>query len=617
MQTFEEKTFTFTVDLPGLIDLMGTALYSEPAAAIRELIQNAHDGIVRRRKVELGFQGTVRFRQYPETNTIQIEDDGIGLNKDEAEKYLGTLGLGITGMLRRESNSGSSRANSSDLIGQFGIGLLSAFLLSDKIVVESLRYGEDAIPIRWEADGSTLIKLSVGNRTTPGTTVSLQLRASQRNFAQSEAAIEDSVRKYADFLNVPIFLNDQQQRVNILHPAWFDPEPDEETLMLVLESWFGETPLGVIPIRTEKPITIQGALYISPQRLPGFSNEAKVATTIRRMIISRSIQGLMPDWATFVRGVLELPDCRPTASREELVRDEQFDSVRKSIENILFDYFEKLAKEKPSVWEALLGWHRYSLAGSALENERLRRLLRSTYRFSTHRGKLTFEEILDKSPASPIFEDEADYVIWYHGDRRQESAIESVFADVKTPCVHATMMFEEALLCEFANDKMNEQDSEIDCRIAVPGTKGFSQSVLGAKDLQPLNDDWEERFELIEAKMFSAECYGMQPVFAFLNERYDLVRTLDALKKGGDIPSSFQRMIDKHLDGEELPQNEILLNRRHPLVSRALDGQASESLAAVLRVLVFQAVQSAGMQLSAKEREQIESDLQLVAESLI
>lgn len=623
MPAFEPKTFPFTVDLPGLIDLMGTALYSRPGAAIRELIQNAHDGIVRRRMTDLNFRGEIRFTQEPERGILRIEDDGIGLDAEEAEKYLGTLGAGITGLLRREARPTRSENDALGLIGQFGIGLLSAFLLSESITVESLRLrdrddGNDAsaFPIRWEADGSTSIRLSVGTKTTPGTTVILKLRPEQRHYATSEEAIEEAVREYAEFLNVPIFLNARGQRLNLVHPIWFDPEPDEDGLLLALESRFHETPLCVIPIRTEKPVAIQGALYVSPQRLPGFTDEAMVATTVRRMIISTRIQGLMPPWAPFVRGVLELPQCRPTASREELVRDERFETARRTIEEILFRYFEEQARDHPGLWEALIQWHRYILAGSALENARLRNLLRRTYRFSTHRGKLTFEEILARSPADTLFEEEADYVIWYHGDRRQEAGIDAIFGDLKTPCAHATMMFEETLLCEMAADVAAERGERIDCRVAVPGTRGFARSVLGAVDAEPLSEPWEEFFESLDAKISTARCEGDQPVYAFLNERHDLVRTLDALKKGGAIPASFQRMLDRHLDGEELPQNEILLNRSHPLVVRALEKSVDVPLASVLRVLVFQAVQSAGAQLPRQARELVDADLQWVAEAL-
>ena len=613
---FQPKTFPFSVDLPGLIDLMGTSLYSRADAAIRELIQNAHDGIVRRRMLDIHFQGTICFVQDSEAGILRVEDDGIGLSPEEAEKYLGTLGVGITGMIRRESRPKTVQNDASGLIGQFGIGLLSAFLLSDNIVVESLRYGQDAVPIRWEADNSTIIRLSPGTKTTPGTTVILRLRPEQKSFAQSEETIEEAIRQYADFLQIPIFLNNHEQRINLAQPIWFEPEPDEDALLLALESWFHETPLCVIPIRKEKPITVQGALYVSSQRLPGFTDEARVATTIRRMIISRRIQGLMPTWAPFIRGVLELPECRPTASREELVRDDAFAKAKNLIEEILFDYFEKLAQEKPHLWQALLTWHRYVLAGSALDNERLRRLLRSTYLFSTHRGKMTFEEIVEKSAADPIFESTAEYVVWYHVDRRQETAMEAIFSGSRIPCVHATLIFEETLLAAMSYDLGQEQNVQIDCRVAVPGTPGFSQSILGTQNMEPLNETWDEFFESVDARFFSAECDGSQPVFAFLNERQDLIRTLDTLKKGGAIPTAFQRMIDLHLDGEELPRNEILLNRHNRLVSQALERSTSHPLASVLRVLVYQAIQTAGVQLTRDSNEQIDADLSWIAETL-
>ena len=91
--------------------------------------------------------------------------------------------------------------------------------------------------------------------------------------------------------------------------AWFEPTPDPESLELELANYFNESPLDVIPIRVEKPASIAGALYISPQRTPGFADESTVAVTVRRMVISRRVRDLLPPWATFLRGVLELEDC--------------------------------------------------------------------------------------------------------------------------------------------------------------------------------------------------------------------------------------------------------------------------------------------------------------------
>ena len=610
--SFEPKNFTFTVDLRGLIDLMGTSLYSKPCVAIRELIQNAHDGIVRRRMKDLNYTGAIRFRQDAARGIMQIEDDGIGLTAAEAEKYLSTLGAGITGMLRRETKTNSA-LDDMGLIGQFGIGLLSAFLFSDEIIVESLKADGCSDPIRWVADAGTTIHLAPGEKTTPGTTVTLRLRPEQIGYAKSEELLEESINEYADFLNVPIYLGDREQRVNLMEPAWFDPEADEEKLLPALENWFNELPLCVIPIRREKPITIQGALYISPERLPGFSRESMVAVTIRRMIISRSVQKLIPPWAPFVRGVLELPECRPTASREELVQDESFELVRKVLEEELFNYFERLIDEKPTVWESLLSWHRYMLAGAAIENVRLRKLLRRTYLFSTHCGRMVFYEILRRSTSRSLKDRGRNRVVWYHGDRRQEPAMDSIFMGIRSPCVHATSTFEETLLHAMSLDREIETGEKIECRIAVPGSKDFTADILRAKNQRPLDDRWEMFFESLDCKIYTAECESPQPVFAFLNERQDLIRTVNALKKEGTIPFSFQRMIDKHLDGEEMPRNELLLNRSHLLIARALESGPTSPLAAVMRILIFQVMQSAGARLGSVSREELDGDLLEIA----
>src|SRR5687768_2369348 len=97
------KTIPFKVDIAGIIEIMGASLYSRPDTPIRELVQNAHDGIMRRRQGDLQYTGRIDIRQHPEDKAISFSDDGIGLNAEEAEQYLGTLGIGITGLIKKKS----------------------------------------------------------------------------------------------------------------------------------------------------------------------------------------------------------------------------------------------------------------------------------------------------------------------------------------------------------------------------------------------------------------------------------------------------------------------------------------------------------------------------------
>lgn len=611
------RRISFQVDVAGIIQIMGTSLYSRSDTPIRELLQNAHDAIQRRRLSDLTYKGEIQIRTDAEKHTLEVSDDGIGLTADEAERYLGTLGIGITGLLkgRHPSAAGQAQAEGDMLIGQFGIGLFSAFLLADRIIVESRKVnGHEGI--RWTAGEGTEIDLQSCDRTEPGTTIRLELKSDFHKLAESPAQIEAAIKEYADYLPIPIYLNGTAQRANVINAAWFDPTPDPEAVELALEEKFNEAPLDIIPIRVEKPVSIAGALYVTPQRTPGFAGEPVVTTTIKRMVISRDTQGLLPQWASFLRGVLELNDCSPTASREDLVRDAKFEAARAQLEKMLFEHFEKLAKTDPSRLEAVLSWHRYSLAGAALSDRRLRDLLRQTYRFTTSAGPLTCDEILSRSAADPLFETDADRVLWYNTDRRQERWVNSLFAQTDAPCVQTLRSFEESLLAAMTGDVAATKGESIDLRVASPSANNFASQILGVQDMEDASAEWQDFLSSTEARVMVATFRTDQPVMAFLNDRHELQKTYEELKRQGTVPAGFQRLIDSHFDSDEPARNEVLLNRNHRLVKRVLEQRPGTPLASVLRLLVVSALNSAGAAVPREAQTQQSDDLDWIAEAL-
>lgn len=609
------RRIPFRVDIAGIIEIMGSSLYSRPDTPIRELIQNAHDAIQRRRRRDLSYKGRIHIVQDAARGTLTFHDDGIGLTAEEAEKYLGTLGIGITGLIKKGiSLPGPTAGDDADLIGQFGIGLFSAFMLSDRLIVES-RHLEASEGVRWEAGAGTDIELSNCERAEPGTSVTIHLKPEHQRLTENPQLLEAAIKEHADFLPVPIFLNEEKARANVINVAWFDATPEEEAVELALESYFGETPLEVIPLRVEKPVAIAGALYFTPQRMPGFSGQPVVTVTLRRMAISRRIQGLLPEWASFVRGVLELADCSPTAGREDLVRDAAFEQVRAQLEERLFRHLEGLATNAPHRLEAILAWHHYHLVGAALSVPRLRQLLRTTYRLPTSQGMLTFEEILNRSAADFLVESEAERVVWYNSDRRQERWINTLFASHAAPCVHALRGFEESLLACWVADA-NAAGTVTDLRMANPSSTGFARSVLGVRDLEDAPQAWQDFLSSTGAKLLCARFGDDRPVMAFLNERYELFRTLDDLKKQGTIPSGFQRLIDSHFEETPVKKNEVLLNRNHRLVARALEQKTNSPLASVLRLLVHNALIAAGAALPRQAQSQQVDDLEWIADAL-
>ena len=606
------------MDIAGVIEIMGTSLYSHPNTPVRELLQNAHDAIMRRRARDLAYQGRIDVVQDAAARTITFIDDGIGLSLKEAEDYLGTLGIGITGLIKKGATDAfdismhSNKRDGSNLIGQFGIGLFSAFMLADKLVVESLRYeGEEAV--RWEAGAGTDIELSTSDRTTVGTSVTLFLKANYAVFADDAELLESGIKQYADFLPIPIHLNHSSARSNLIQASWLEPTPDSDAVEEQIASYFGETPLDVILIAVEAPVAIKGALYVSPQRTPGFADDATIAVSVRRMVISRHIRELVPVWAPFLRGVLELPNCSPTSNREDLVRDAIFDSVCDAISDEIYVHFDELTRNHPHRWQSILHWHRYTFAGMAIHDEKLRVLLQSTYKFITSHGELTVEQILNRSRADALVEDEADYVVWYNADRRQEAWLNEFFANGSTPCVHTLRSFEETLLASMLSEMSLEQ---VDLRAASPSSSNFCESILGMEERVEANEEWHGFFESLDSNIFVASTDNKQPVMAFVNERYELSKTFDELRENGELPRGFQRLIDQHFQRSPAGKNEIVLNSQHRLVRRALEQGTTSPLANVLRILVIAALSKAGARVQMAAQEMQAEDLEAIADAL-
>jgi molecular chaperone HtpG len=610
------RRIPFQVDIAGIIEIMGSSLYSRVDTPIRELIQNAHDAIMRRRASDIAFRGRIDIHTNPEEHSLQFSDDGVGLSPEDAERYLSTLGVGVTGLLKRGSDlpTDADRADGANLIGQFGIGLFSAFMLADRMVVESRR--DDASEgVRWEAGAGTEIEISGIDREQSGTTVTLFLKPAYHHLADQEEPIVKAVKEFADFLTVPVHLNGAAARLNVINVAWFDPTPDKEAIELAMQEYFDEAPLDVLPIHVEKPASITGALYVTPQRTPGFADDSVVTVTIRRMVISQRIQGLLPVWGTFFRGVLEVENCSPTASREDLVRNEAFKQVRSTLEEILYKHCETIAATDPVRWESLLTWHRYTFAGAALNDRRLREILRKTYKLPTSQGQLTIDQILERSPADPLTEPEAERVVWYNTDRRQERWVNELFSNHDSPCVHTLRSFEESLIATIIADD-NASGTITDLRYSTSSAPNFAQTILSMSDLEDAPDEWQRFFESTGAQIQCASFAPSQPVMAFLNERYELAQTFEELKKEGTIPSGFERLIDRHFENAPTGRNEIVLNRDHRLVSRAFSQGDRSPLASVLRLLVLNALNSAGASVPQEARRHQSDDLDWIAEAL-
>jgi len=217
-------------DFDGLIQLLARNLYSEKDVFIRELIQNAHDSIQRRKAHGDGFGGRIDLETKPEELLFIVRDNGIGMNRADVENYLSTVGRGAT---REEKAAGVE-----NLIGQFGIGFLSAFVVADKVEVRTRKAGETQAWL-WCNNGSKDYQLDPCDKPDIGTEVVVHLKSAADKGVIDEEQVQKVIRHYADMLAIPIHLNRSTAPINTMIMPWERNASRDEIMMDSLLYWGG------------------------------------------------------------------------------------------------------------------------------------------------------------------------------------------------------------------------------------------------------------------------------------------------------------------------------------------------------------------------------------------
>ncbi len=398
----------FKLHLPGLLTVLSENLYSTKKVAIRELLQNAHDSIVRRRVQgrEPDYAARITLSIDRENRRLVIRDNGYGLNEQDIEEYLATIGRSYTSELRSQLTL-FSPDNATSLIGQFGLGFLSAFLLAAEVTVVTRQMpGEDAFEFYCTNDGHYTIKPTTCDDF--GTTVTLLLKPEAAFMLQQNILVE-TVRRYADFLSVPIYLEGDRTPINLMTPPWEEEDVDAATLRYI-EREFNtrpndhlNEPSAIIQLHDisidlghdEMVVPLKGFLYIPPSSIASLREYGDVMVFIRRMFITESHRTLLPSWARFVRGVIDCPDLQPTASREDLHEDDTFFLVQEALQDQLIAGLKDIAENNPRKWAQIVRGHSEVIVGWAIKDDRFFDHVADIVTFRTSRGKLTLPEYLE------------------------------------------------------------------------------------------------------------------------------------------------------------------------------------------------------------------------------
>ena len=430
----------FKAESKRLLELMIHSIYTHKEIFLRELLSNASDAIDKLSYRSLTDEGVglsrgdfaITVTPDAEKRTLTVSDNGIGMSREELEENLGVIANSGTFRFRQELNP--EKAGDTDVIGQFGVGFYSAFMVADHITVISKKYGEEQA-YRWESSGADGYTVDPCEKETVGTDIILHLRDDgdePDEYSQylREGTLARLVKKYSDYIRFPIRMEMTHSRrkegspddkpefedvrewetVNSMVPLWQRKKSDvkREEYDKFYQERFGDMtpPQSVVTVSAEGAVTYQALLFI-PSQAPGLyyteDYEPGLQLYSSGVMIMDKCADLLPDYLSFVRGVVDSPDLSLNISRELLQHDRQLKIISANLEKKLRAELERMLRDDREGYEKF--WKNFGrqLKVCALNNygaqkDKLQDLL--LFYSSTEKKLVTLSEYVSRMPES-------------------------------------------------------------------------------------------------------------------------------------------------------------------------------------------------------------------------
>ncbi|MCB5247257.1 MAG: molecular chaperone HtpG [Candidatus Cloacimonetes bacterium] len=325
-------------------------LYSQHDIFLRELISNAVDAINKRKYADPGFnpeEMEISVKLDPKKNTIEVSDTGIGMTADEIRKYINQIAFSGA-----EEFVSKFKDVQSNIIGHFGLGFYSSFMVAEKVTIDSLSWAPDSQPAFWECDGSTEYKMKEGKRKDPGTTITIHLNEDSKNYAE-EARIREILEKYCNFMPWPIKFKDQQ--VNQKEALWNRKPKDvtEEEYKEFYHQVFHDyrDPVFWIHLNADFPVNLRGILYFPKLRKEPDFFKGEVKLYCNNVFVADNLEDLIPEFLLLLKGGIDIPDIPLNVSRSFLQNDAQVRQISKYIVKKVADRFAETFAEDRKKYE--------------------------------------------------------------------------------------------------------------------------------------------------------------------------------------------------------------------------------------------------------------------------
>ncbi|MGK7897658.1 MAG: ATP-binding protein, partial [Xenococcus sp. (in: cyanobacteria)] len=560
-----EEEFQF--DLQGLIKLLAKNLYAESDVFVREMLQNGHDSIKRKAEIQGNnfSSGNIRIRIDRDASTISFIDNGAGMTKQEIQEYLSTIGRSGTDVFRQELIKKGRSANFS-LIGQFGIGLLSAFIVADRIVIETRSFKTKNPAWLWESYGNKTYNLEAGERKEPGTTATLYITENYRDMLDRKN-LADAIRKYADFMPIPIYLNDDGEPTNTINAPWQqdnqNPREEIENLENLLWRRFHDTPLSIIPIHIKSPYRVDGVLYLSRYGTLDAYTTGLVDIYQSRMFVTRANRDILPVWARFVRGIIDSPDLTLTASRDAIKQDNIYQDIRESLGKAIIEHLTKLSQNDLSRFQSICQWHHYDFKGMAIQNDTFFQEIDDLVPFQTNQGIMNLPNYFKEAKRRK----QSPKEILYFDEFGSATQFNLLCEARKLLVVNASNPFDKEFLKLYSQFHIDIDLRQIDIEGSELIFEPLSQEEEEEyRDIKTnIKQDLPDYRSVVKVVKFKPESI---PALTVLSEAAKAQRELQEKANNPTLPDSFQALIKGVMDSERTLPITLYVNVSNPTIQQ-------------------------------------------------
>ncbi|MBB6291164.1 molecular chaperone HtpG [Pseudomonas sp. SJZ103] len=607
----QKETLGFQTEVKQLLHLMIHSLYSNKEIFLRELISNASDAVDKLRfealsKPELlegGAELKIRVSFDKDANTVTLEDNGIGMSRDDAITHLGTIAKSGTADFMK--NLSGDQKKDSHLIGQFGVGFYSAFIVADKVEVFSRRAGLDASEgVHWASKGEGEFEIATIDKADRGTRIVLHLKSGEDEFADGWR-LRNIIKKYSDHIALPIELPKEQaaaegeekpaeewETVNRASALWTRPRTeikDEEYQEFYKHIGHDyENPLSWSHNKVEGKLEYSSLLYV-PARAPFdlYQREAPkgLKLYVQRVFVMDQAESFLPLYLRFIKGVVDSNDLSLNVSREILQKDPIIDSMKSALTKRVLDMLEKLAKNEPEQYKGF--WKNFGqvMKEGPAEDFANKEKIAGLLRFASTQGE-EGEQVVSLAEYLARAKEGQDKIYYLTGE---------TYAQVKNSPhleVFRKKGIEVLLLTDRIDEWLMSYLNEFD-------GKSFVDVARGDLDLGNLDSEEEKK----EAEEVAKAKEGLvERIKASLGDAVSEVRVSHRLTDSpailaiGEQDLGMQMRQILEASGQKVPDSKPIFefNPAHPLIEK-LDGEQSEERFGDLSHILFdQAALAAG-----------------------